>query len=275
MKQRTLRDVGFDHAGWRLEILPDLTDLPLEPAAMAAAAVAAAEGKAGHLQHRSRHAITYLLPFAAAKKTVELYVKIYRPAHGLDRLKSRWRGSRADNVIHMSAVLHRLGFAVPSLLLAGHHSPTGRTMLVSLRAEGTALPELLRAGPCGNRSPGWLAQKRTLLRALGTMVASLHAKGFVHGDLTPYNVFVIAVEKPRFVLLDHDRTRLGFRLGRTRRQLRNLVQLGRFNFASITEADRLRVFRAYAAGLAPRRYRRMLRRTARMLAARRLNDRSA
>ena len=53
-------------------------------------------------------------------------------------------------------------------------------------------------------------RKRALLRALGSEVARLHRTGIVHGDLTPYNVFVTPGEPPCFIFLDHDRTRPGF-----------------------------------------------------------------
>jgi len=273
MKRRARSEGEISLVGWRVEFLQDLSKLDLQPAAVAANAVAAAKGKAGHLQHRSRHADTYLLPLRTRTGEIDIYVKVYQPPAGLNRLKSRWRGGRANNAIRMSTALRRDGFAVPALLLAGHHSATRRTMLVAMRAQGVALPELLRSGP--NAASGWLERKRRILRELGAMVARLHAKGYVHGDLTPYNVFVVAGERPSFVLLDHDRTRMAFPLGRQRRQLRNLVQLARFNFAGITESDRLRVFSSYAACLDRRRYRSMLRQTARMLAARRRKGRQA
>jgi len=116
---------------------------------------------------------------------------------------------------------------------------------------------------------GTPARKRAMLRALRGEVARLHRAGFVHGDLTPYNLFVVQSEPPRFIFLDHDRTRPGFPAGRRYRQLRNLVQLGRFDLSGLSNADRLRFFRAYAAGLGFTRWRPMARRVARMLARRR------
>ena len=64
-------------------------------------------------------------------------------------------------------------------------------MLVAERAEGVSLAAFLAEPP---RSPagqkGRVLQKRAVLRALGAEVAALHRAGFIHGDLTPYNVFV-------------------------------------------------------------------------------------
>jgi hypothetical protein len=103
-------------------------------------------------------------------------------------------------------------------------------------------------------------------------VARLHRAGYIHGDLTPYNIFVVQTQPPRFIFLDHDRTRRGFPAGRRYRQLRNLVQLGRFDLPGLSNADRLRVFRAYADGLGLKRWHAMARRVARMLARRRRKD---
>ena len=96
---------------------------------------------------------------------------------------------------------------------------------------------------------GALESKRALLRALGGEIARLHRAGFIHGDLTPHNIFVGGGVRPRFIFIDHDRTRRAAALGRRRRQLRNLVQLGRFDLEGVTRTDRLRVFRAWADAL--------------------------
>jgi hypothetical protein len=180
------------------------------------------------------------------------------------------RGGRAGNVLRMTRALHRAGFGTPLLLFSGVHEASGRTMLTSARAEGVSLPELIA---CMHNGPV-TARKRTVLCALGAEVARLHRAGLIHGDLTPYNIFVVQGEPPRFIFLDQDRTRRGFPAGRRYRQLRNLVQLGRFDLPGLSNADRLRVFRAYADGLGRARWRPMARRVARMLARRRRRDAS-
>jgi hypothetical protein len=118
-----------------------------------------------------------------------------------------------------------------------------------------------------------LIHKRALLHALGEEVARLHRAGFVHGDLTPYNVVVERVEPPRFVFIDHERTRRTPSVGRMRYRLRNLVQLGRLEFPGLTRADRVRVLRAYADAFVVRNPRRLKRRAASMLARRLERDR--
>jgi hypothetical protein len=253
--------------GWRIEpvgqwqrVLPEDVERTVKDV------VAVMEGERG-LYHRSRHAVTYYAQIEGGSgKTLELYIKIYDPPRGLPALKARVRGDRASNVLRMTAALQRNRFHTPEVVLKGTHGRNGQTMLTSVRADGIALPESLR------RDNGLVFRRRALLRALGAEVARLHRCGFVHGDLTPYNIFVIQSQPPRFVFLDHDRTRSGFPAGLRYRQLRNLVQLGRFDLPGLSNSGRLRFFHAYAAGLEGVRERAMLRRVATMLARRKRKD---
>src|SRR6185312_2974921 len=92
------------------------------------------------------------------------------------------------------------------------------------------------------------ARKRELLRALGTEVARLHRASFIHGDLTPYNIFVASGTPVRFSLIDHERTAEP-RLMWERRRLRNLVQLCRFDLEGMGRTDWLRVIDAYGRAM--------------------------
>ncbi len=259
---------AIEVAGWRIEPVAEWLAQQPEPAAAAAGQTVRTIEGGGALFHRSRHALTYLTQITAADgKAAEVYVKVYKPARGPALLKDALRGGRAANVLRMTAALNRAGFATPTLLLSGVHPPSKRTMVASARADGVALPDLIAQ----MRGAG-SARKRLLLRSLGTEVGRLHRAGFIHGDLTPYNVFVMQSEPLRFIFLDHDRTRRAFRVGRHYRQLRNLVQLGRFDLAGISKTDRLRVFRAYAAAMGWARTRPRARLLAWMLARRKRRD---
>ncbi len=265
---RPNREIAIN--GWRIEAIGGWSAAPPQMVAEAATQVVRAiEGAESCLYHRSRHAMTYLKQIAdRTGSQLEVYIKVYNAPHGAAALKQRIRGGRAGNVLRMTQALRRDGFGTPPLVLRGAHLASGQTILVSARAEGVSLPEAI----AGAHDRGWTARKRAMLCALGGEVARLHRAGFVHGDLTPYNIFVVQSEPPRFIFLDHDRTRLGFPAGRRYRQLRNLVQLGRFDLPGLSNADRLRFFRAYAAGLGRARWRPMARRVARMLARRRRRD---
>ncbi len=254
--------------GWRIEPIGAWSAAQPEIVEEAVKRVVQAIESAEDCQyHRSRHAVTYLTQIPVGSGGAqELYIKTFHPARGVAALKQMIRGDRVGNVMGMTAALHRAGFAMAPVLLKGVHAASGRTMLTSARAEGVSLPEFIAC------RQGSLARKRVLLRALGSEVARLHRAGFVHGDLTPYNIFVVQGEPPCFIFLDHDRTRPVFPAGRRYRQLRNLVQLGRFDLAGVSNADRLRVFNAYAAGLDRASRRATARRVARMLARRRRRD---
>jgi lipopolysaccharide kinase (Kdo/WaaP) family protein len=168
----------------------------------------------------------------------------------------------------MQSILDALaasGFAVAPILMLGDERESGRTMMVTAPVAGEPLPRLLRRA-----SGAPPARRREVLRALGAEVARLHRAGFVHGDLTPYNIFVANGPPMRFSLIDHERTALP-RLDWKRRRLRNLVQLCRFDLEGMGRTDRLRVVDAYgrAMGDAPRR---LMRRVTRMMRARRRRD---
>jgi serine/threonine protein kinase len=267
-KDRPMRGITVN--GWRVEPIegfraddPEMVDDAVRHL------VRAIEGGEGILFHSSRYAVTYLTRIAdKTGPTIEVYIKTYRQPRGLTALKQAIRGGRAGNVMRMTEALHQAGFGTPRLLFQGVQLNGGRSLLVTERAEGISLPDLV-ANLQDDHSCG---RKRALMAALGREVARLHRAGFIHGDLTPYNLFVVQTEPPRFIFLDHDRTRLAFPAGRRYRQLRNLVQLGRFDLPGLSNSDRLRVFNAYAADLGIAQPRGLARRVARMLARRRRHN---
>ena len=178
------------------------------------AAAAAGDGRA------SRHARTVRVDTPASA----FFVKTY-PAPG------GWRALRAAR---MAAALATAGFGAPVVVLAARRSGGG--LLVMRDAGGEDLLAALV------RRRGTPAQKRDLLRGLGTEIARLHAAGFVHGDLVPPNVLV---GERGFVFLDNDRTRRSHLLVRLTAR-RNLVQLGRLVVPGVTATDRARVLVSYA-----------------------------
>jgi hypothetical protein len=206
------RHVRWRDGGWRGWVDPSAR---VDVYACIAAA-AAAPGRA------SRHARTVRLPGSEG----DVFVKTY-PAPG---------GSRALRAFRVGEALRAAGFASPDVLIAATRDREG--LLVARDAGGEDLLAAVAARRQDRRA------KRALLRALGAEVARLHAAGFVHGDLVPPNVRVVA---GRFVFLDNDRTRRSRALvvvgGR-----RNLVQLGRFVVPGVGVTDRARVLDAYARG---------------------------
>jgi hypothetical protein len=186
----------------------------LDPAACLVSALAA-PGR------QSRHARTARLETAEGV----VFVKTYDPPGG-------WRGFRA---YHMGRALETRGFGAPVVVAVAGRGQGG--LLVTRDVGGESVLTAIAGGAGGRRA------KRVLLRRLGVEVARLHAAGFVHGDLVPANVYVVA---GRFVFLDNDRTRRSRLLVRLAGR-RNLVQLGRFVVPGLTLGDRACVLGAYAA----------------------------
>ncbi len=234
-------------------------------------ALAAADGRGGTPVRRSRHAATYCVrvggPSDAGR---DVFLKLLDSSRGFEMLKRMVRGTRPNHVMRITAALNAAGFCAPPIVLLGENGTDGRAMVVTERIAEERLPKLLRESGADA-----LLRKRAVLRALGGEIARLHRAGFVHGDLTPYNLFVAPGEPPHFIFIDHERSRRAFPVGRWRRRLRNLVQLGRFDLPGLTRADRMRVFQAYAKALEVRDHGALLRRVVRMLAARIARDREA
>ena len=231
----------IEREGWRFyPSWANADDGALEP--LIAIALAAANGRCGPLIRRSQRATTYranIPPNAAG----EFIVKVLDRPRGADALKQIWRGPRAAHVARVTAQLNAAGFGAPAVLIHGVERDGGRELIVMERAAGDGPFRALEAVA---RAP---AHKQALMRALGAEIARMHRAGFVHGDLTPYNMFVVRGEPPGFVFVDHERTRRSFFIGRYRRQLRNLVQLGRFDLPGVSRSDRMRALHAYASEL--------------------------
>ena len=253
--------------GWRLQIADAGLTSGLREAAVARA-LEAARGALGAPKRRSRHASTWHLRIAAGVD-LEIFIKLLDAPRGLDALKGLVRGGRVDHVARITQALNDAGFAAPPLLAYGRELASGREIMVTPQAEAEGplrALKSLRAYP--------VDRKRAVLRALGAEIARLHRCGFVHGDLTPYNIFVTGVAPPQFVFIDHDRTRRTILSRFERPRLRNLVQLGHLDLKTITNTDRMRVWCGYSATMPTRRRRSSRRRVTEMLRTRIARERS-
>jgi len=224
--------------GWRLAVADDFASAP----DVMRAALMLADSKCVPFR-RSRHAATFLLRSPSGRQDADLFVKHFDPPAGWERLKSWFRRTRLSRTERITIALRAAGFSVPPILLHGLHRESRREVIVTARAEGDG-PILALRGLDGS-----IEAKRAVLCALGTEVGRLHGAGFIHGDLTPFNIRIVVDEPPRFAFIDNERTRRNAVIARRRRRLRNLVQLGRFALPGITRSDRMRVFRAYEATL--------------------------
>jgi hypothetical protein len=255
--------IAREQDGWQLVIAERLASAPeLIRAALTA------DGSEYAPLRRSRHAVTFRLCSADGAPGADLFVKHLDPPARWQRLKSIFRGSRSLRAERATRLLAAAGFLAPEVVLRGTHGKNRREILVTRQAEGDGPIVALRG------LNGSVEAKRVVLRALGAEIGRLHRAGFIHGDLTPFNIRIVVDEPPRFAFLDNERTRSHVVIACRRRRLRNLVQLGRFALPGITRTDRMRVFRAYEAKLYRRHSRSLERKAAAMLrrrAARHLN----
>jgi lipopolysaccharide kinase (Kdo/WaaP) family protein len=255
----------IEREGWSLLLAPAMAELTsrlgLE---LIERALKLAGGGGESPLRRSRHASTYRIRLGTPLSgETEVFVKLLDAPRGLKAVRRLIGSSRAEGMRAIVDALVAAGFAVAPVLILGDERRSGRTLMVTARVAGEALPGVLRS----DIEP---ARRRELLRALGAEVARLHREGFIHGDLTPYNIFVADGTPRRFSLIDHERTAVP-RLNWERRRLRNLVQLCRFELEGMGRTDRFRIVDAYARAMgdSPRR---LIRRVAAMLRARRLRD---
>ena len=204
---------------------------------------------AGGSLHRSKHADTYRWTRSGG----DVYVKVYRRYRRWTALKDWCRPSKAENVRRVSAALTAAGFLVPRVRAVGEERTAfgvRRSWCATAGLGGEPIATRL-AALAQVRDRTMLHAKRGMLETLGREVARLHRTGVVAGDLVPANVWIaLAAAELRIAFLDHDRTRIGRTTVAWRRARRNLVQLNRVALRGVTATDRLRVYRAYAAGQA-------------------------
>ncbi|MGZ3511152.1 MAG: lipopolysaccharide kinase InaA family protein [Candidatus Binataceae bacterium] len=257
----------IERDGWSLLLAPALVELPSRLGMeLIEHTLKIASGGGGRPLRRSRHASTYQIRLGSPLSgETEVFVKLLDAPRGLKAVRRWIPPSRAERMKSILDALVASGFAVAPILILGDERGSGRTLMVTARVAGEPLPRFLRRVVGAPPAP-----RREVLRALGAEVARLHRAGFIHGDLTPYNIFVASGTPARFSLIDHERTAAP-RFNWERRRLRNLVQLCRFELKGMGRTDRLRIIDAYgrAMGDAPRR---LIRRVTRMLRARRVRD---
>ncbi|MGH7813566.1 MAG: lipopolysaccharide kinase InaA family protein [Candidatus Binataceae bacterium] len=261
-------DTAISRSGWRFIV--SYSESPSAPESrerLVELTLAAASGSLERCVRRSRRAETWVTRIGGPDNPLA-YFKVLDPAPGFAAIRRRLRLEGAHRVAAISKSLRSDGFDVPEVLLIGFERAGGREMIVTRRIEGAMPPRFLR------ERQGGLAGKRAMLRALGAEVARLHRTGYLHGDLTPYNLLITAAAPPRFAFIDHERTRRTIRSRFERMRLRNLVQLGHSNLPNLTNSDRMRVWAGYAATIAPAHRRAALRRAVALIRARMTRERA-
>jgi serine/threonine protein kinase len=270
------RETTFEAARWRFFIPDECRDRSAYLRDdVADEVVAALEGNRGAPFRRSRHATTWKVKIAGAGgEQTDIFVKQLDSARGLaGRAKAKSRAKRSAHVLQITEELRRVGFGVPPVLLIGENRDTGNEVIVSSESPGFMLTRWVN--PVHQVD---MQLRRRILSKLGTEIARLHLAGYIHGDLTPYNIFATDDYQVAISFIDHEGTQKTSRvsINAARNKIRNLVQLGHFDIPGVSRSDKLRVFAVYAEAmnLAGPTKRRMLRRLVKMIARRRSRDRA-
>ena len=271
---RRARGTSFEITRWQFFIPDECRDQSSYlRGEVAAEIVAALEGKRGAPFRRSRHATTWKVKIAGTP-TQHIFVKQLDNARGLiARAKAAARARRSEHVLRISEDLRRDGFGVPRVLLIGENRdywPGNHGDGRSARVHADPLDESFHRAD--------VLLRRRILHKLGAEIARLHLSGYIHGDLTPYNIFAADKDQIAISFIDHEGTQKTSRVSISvaRNRMRNLVQLGHFDLPGVTRTDKLRVFISYAAatGLAKLTRRQSLQRLLKMIEQRRRRDRA-
>jgi serine/threonine protein kinase len=272
------RDLGerLDVAGWCFVVPHSARDLSSYVRnELVGEVIAALEGTRGTAFRRSRHATTWKVRIAGPTgESTNIFVKQLDAARGvIARAKAKSRAKRSDHVLQISEDLRRHNFGVPSVLLIGENRDTGNEVIVMSEAPGFMLTRWMNP----SRHIDVMLRRR-ILHKLGAEIARLHLSGYIHGDLTPYNIVATGDHPIAITFIDHEGTERTSRvsINVARNRMRNLVQLGHFDIPGVSRTDHLRVFASYAAaiGLSKRGRRQSLLRLAKMIQRRRNRDRT-
>lgn len=214
-------------------------------------------------QAPASHPRTTRFNYPEGKSGQEFYLKVHFNSGSLDRVKDLFRVSKAFRALKQGEALSQNGFRVPSVVAAGERRAyryLERAFVLSLGVKGSTLPMFLRDNFPAPLDVASLKRKREYLTRLATEIRRFHGLGFVHGDLTPYNIFVESAGcSVTFAFMDNDRTRRYPGWVPQGLWKRNLVQLNRFILPGITLQDRMRFLRAYLGELRNKRERRLIR----------------
>jgi hypothetical protein len=200
-------------------------------------------------QPPASHPRTTRFRYSEGEGGEELYLKTHYPLGVPEKLKDFFRVSKAFRALKQADALSQEGLRAPVVVGAGEqrvYRYLEKAFVLTVGLEGSTLPVFLKenlAAPVGGAS---LRRKREFLSGLASEVRRFHRLGFVHGDLTPYNIFVGPEDSgPTFFFMDNDRTRRYPRWWPQKLWKRNLVQLNRFILPGITLQDRMRFLRTY------------------------------
>lgn len=178
-----------------------------------------------------------------------IYLKQHLSRGILDVIKHIIYPSRAKRAFNASIMLQENGFEAPAVIaLLEYRRGIFCTENILITKEIENAKPILESmtDSCRNDNQP-LNCRRELLESFGRTIGRMHAKGISHGDMRLGNVLA-GREKNiwRFFFLDNERTRI-FRRLPARLRVKNLVQLQISVQATVSNTDRMRFYKKYAA----------------------------
>jgi tRNA A-37 threonylcarbamoyl transferase component Bud32 len=200
----------FSLPGWTGELSPDLAPVDL------AGAVARLIDPAAAVKtlHWGRNYL-YVSRLETTRGAVEVVVKQFRNRSARDRLRRRWRGSKAAKSWRVARALLAAGLSTPEpVMLLESESESGPSFYVCRYlpdvVEARYLLRAANAGREGEEFPQ--VDFPAFVKALGRTIRRLHEAGFWHRDLSGGNILLRfgSDGKPSELhLVDLNRTRTG------------------------------------------------------------------
>jgi len=186
--------------------------------------------------------------FNGVEKT--LYLKWYLYRSAWDFIKHLCRSSRAKRAFRAKLMLAENNFEAPIIVAMGECRPTFFCMasfLVTLEIENVKPARQLLLESIDSTTTEQLQAKRRQIRAFAQAVGRMHNSGIFQGDLRLGNPLARNDGTGwRFFFLDNERTRKFGRLPH-RLRVKNLVQVNMVPPLQMSNTDRMRFFKAYAA----------------------------
>jgi tRNA A-37 threonylcarbamoyl transferase component Bud32 len=219
---------------------------PEDATAMIEGGVCCDEKRYGR-QYSSKMARIWTATASFKGRDIEIFIKEHLHRSVIDFIKHLFRNSRARRALKASLMLRRNGLDCPEplALLEKYRGPfcTNSILITEGITESVNLNKYLNKLKAENITRAE-AEKKVIIRELGSYVGKMHELGIFHGDLRTGNILV-QNDKGfwRFFMVDNERTRQ-FSVIPRRLIIKNLVQLNMFR-TGISNIDRIRFIRAY------------------------------
>ena len=177
-----------------------------------------------------------------------LYFKLFLKRNRLENIKTIFLGSRAKRFVKSCYKLLTNGFLAPNPIIWSSEIFAilkGESWVITNAIEGQGVFDFW----CNKMAYESIHQKKKFLTELAKVIAELHNRGFIHGDLRLNNILVKETcDLWSFSFIDNEKNKFISKNSKRLFKLRckNLVQMNKAIHNSIRDKDRLTFFIAYS-----------------------------